>query len=64
MLFRSRKHLKAYQLLGDSAQDLNAGQLDAATWELYCRCRLIQDMISGMTDQYALDEYQILSATQ
>lgn len=59
-----RKHLKAYQLLGDSAQDLNAGQLDAATWELYCRCRLIQDMISGMTDQYALDEYQILSATQ
>jgi len=57
-----RKHLKAYQLLCDSAADLGAGELDAATWELYCRCRLLQDMISGMTDQYALDEYQILAA--
>ncbi len=58
-----RKHLKAYQLMCDSAQDLGAGQLDAATWELYCRCRLVQDMISGMTDQYALDEYQTLTVS-
>lgn len=57
-----RKHLKAYQLLCDSAADLGAGELDADTWELYCRCRLLQDMISGMTDQYALDEYQTLAA--
>lgn len=57
-----RKHLKAYQRLCDSAAALGAGDLDADTWELYCRCRLLQDMISGMTDQYALDEYQILAA--
>lgn len=57
-----RKHLKAYQRLCDSAAALGAGKLDADTWELYCRCRLLQDMISGMTDQYALDEYRILSA--
>lgn len=57
-----RKHLKAYQLLSNSAQALGAGELDTDTWELYCRCRLLQDMISGMTDQYALDEYQTLAA--
>ena len=58
-----RKHLKAYQLLCASAVELGAGALNADTWELYCRCRLLQDMISGMTDQYALDEYQVLAAT-
>ncbi|NLW04211.1 MAG: dGTPase [Pseudomonadaceae bacterium] len=58
-----RKHLKAYQLLCASATELGAGKLNADTWELYCRCRLLQDMISGMTDQYALDEYQVLAAT-
>lgn len=57
-----RKHLKAYQLLCDSAGDLGADELDTDTWELYCRCRLLQDMISGMTDQYAQDEYQTLAA--
>lgn len=59
-----RKHLKAYQLLCASADELGAGELNADIWELYCRCRLLQDMISGMTDQYALDEYQTLAATQ
>ncbi|AEF53190.1 dGTPase [Marinomonas posidonica] len=29
-------------------------------WELYFRCRLIQDYISGMTDQFAYDEYRAL----
>lgn len=28
--------------------------------EYYYRCRLIQDHVSGMTDQFALDEYQVL----
>ncbi len=28
--------------------------------ELYFRCRLLQDYISGMTDQFAHDEYQEL----
>ncbi|HLV48752.1 MAG TPA: dNTP triphosphohydrolase, partial [Aliidiomarina sp.] len=35
-----------------------------AVWELYYRCRLIQDMVSGMTDQLALDEYQTLTVTR
>lgn len=30
--------------------------------EYYLRCRLLQDHISGMTDQFALDEYQTLRA--
>lgn len=32
--------------------------------ELYFRCRLLQDFISGMTDQYAFDEYQTLLASR
>lgn len=30
--------------------------------EFYHRCRLIQDYISGMTDEFALDEYRLLMA--
>jgi dGTPase len=56
-----RKHLKAYQQLRDSAEELGAGQLPEDIWEAYCRCRLLQDMISGMTDQFALDEYKTLA---
>lgn len=55
------KHLKAYQQLREAAQDLGAGHLPADVWEAYCRCRLLQDMMSGMTDQFALDEYQTLA---
>lgn len=57
-----RKQVKSYKELCQSAPYLQAGFLDPATWELYCRCRLLQDMISGMTDQHALDEYQTLAA--
>lgn len=56
------KHLKAYQRLCDEAETLGAGALPPDVWELYCRCRLLQDMVSGMTDQFALDEYQTLAA--
>lgn len=35
---------------------------DADLWAFYHRCRLLQDMISGMTDQHAQDEYRALSA--
>ncbi|WP_404414825.1 dGTPase [Marinospirillum sp.] len=56
-----RKHLKAYQQLRDSAEELGVGQLPEDIWEAYCRCRLLQDMISGMTDQFALDEYKTLA---
>jgi len=55
------KHLKAYQQLRESAQDLGVGQLPEDVWEAYCRCRLLQDMISGMTDQFALDEFKTLA---
>ncbi|QEW06465.1 dGTPase [Nitrincola iocasae] len=49
------KHIKAYyQLYQQSVGDVDV-------WESYCRCRLLQDMISGMTDQYALDEFKTLS---
>ncbi|UJF18867.1 dGTPase [Vibrio sp. SS-MA-C1-2] len=30
-------------------------------WEFYFRVRLIQDYISGMTDQYAFDEYRAIN---
>ncbi|SFC41838.1 dGTPase [Marinospirillum celere] len=56
-----RKHLKAYQQLRASAEELGAGHLPEDIWEAYCRCRLLQDMISGMTDQFALDEYKALA---
>ncbi|GAB3028754.1 dGTPase [Bowmanella dokdonensis] len=52
------KHVSAYRL----ATDKYKGQPEETLWEAYYRCRLIQDMLSGMTDQYALDEYQELMA--
>lgn len=30
------------------------------SWAFYFRCRLMQDDISGMTDQFAYDEYRAL----
>ncbi|GGK00331.1 putative deoxyguanosinetriphosphate triphosphohydrolase [Pseudomonas matsuisoli] len=38
------------------------GLPDQALWEFYHRCRLLQDVISGMTDQHAQDEYRTLAA--
>ncbi|MEX6502639.1 dGTPase [Pseudomonas zhanjiangensis] len=35
---------------------------DRPLWEYYHRCRMLQDFISGMTDQHAQDEYRALSA--
>ena len=37
-------------------------EADRAAWEFYHRCRLVQDFISGMTDQHAHDEYRTLFA--
>ena len=48
------KHVAAYQLaVANISADDNA-------LELYYRCRLLQDFISGMTDHFAFDEYQTL----
>lgn len=35
---------------------------EKALWEFYYRCRLLQDVVSSLTDQAALDEYQVLHA--
>jgi len=35
---------------------------DPTLWEFYHRCRLLQDFVSGLTDQSAHDEYRTLSA--
>lgn len=52
----AKKHLKAYQVaLEPLQQNPNLDLL-----EYYYRCRLLQDNISGMTDQFALEEYQSL----
>lgn len=50
------KHVAAYHQLRQHPQT------ELELWEAYCRCRLLQDMVSGMTDQFALEEYQTLSA--
>lgn len=53
----SKKHLNSYQ----KAIDNLAGEPDHySAYEFYHRCRLIQDYISGMTDQFAYDEYRSL----
>lgn len=51
-----RKHLKAYQ---QALLPLEK-KPDFKLHEFYYRSRLIQDNISGMTDQFALDEFQNL----
>lgn len=59
LLFRRLpgKHVKAYK-----AHCAKLNEKDYEIWEMYYRCRLMQDMVSGMTDQFALDEYQVLHA--
>lgn len=54
------KHLRAYRdaLMPGSGNHQRFECRQAM--EFYYRCRLIQDLISGMTDQYALDEYREL----
>ena len=46
-------YLKAVSLLDKGAENYTC-------LEFYYRCRLIQDYISGMTDQFAYDEYRML----
>lgn len=63
----SGKHIKAYR---DALDDLSAfkkafadselAEIPDVAWEFYFRCRLILDYISGMTDQFAYDEYRTL----
>ena len=52
----ANKHLKAYLQVLEPLRE----SADFVLMEFYYRCRLIQDHISGMTDQYALEEYRNL----
>ncbi|WP_102504604.1 dGTPase [Salinivibrio kushneri] len=63
------KHLRAYEIaMQRLEQEKNKPSdltylpynFDDDVWEFYFRVRLIQDYISGMTDQYAYDEYRNL----
>jgi dGTPase len=63
------KHLRAYEIAIQTLKqekDKPADppylpyDFDNDVWEFYFRVRLIQDYISGMTDQYAYDEYRNL----
>ncbi len=66
-----QKHLRAYQnaintlASADDSQEAIAflpfQDYDEDQWEFYFRVRLIQDYISGMTDQFAYDEYRSLN---
>lgn len=38
-----------------------ASESDVQLWEFYCRCRMVQDHVSAMTDHSALDEYKLLT---
>jgi len=52
----SNKHVQAYKL---AVEKYNCDMM----LERYFRCRLLQDYISGMTDQFAYDEYRSLKVS-
>lgn len=56
-----RKHARAYINALENPVDRAEGT--PQLWEMYCRCRLIQDYIGGMTDQFAYDEYKKLAVS-
>lgn len=51
--------IKAYHEAMKAHSD---GSADQPLWEFYYRCRMLQDFVSGMTDQLAQDEFRTLSA--
>ena len=53
------KHLRAY---AQALKALDPAAADFAHWEFYHRYRMLLDFVSGMTDQFALDEYRTLGA--
>ena len=58
----SNKYINSYITTLDNLKESNLGELEYNLYEWYYRARLILDFISGMTDEYALKEYQTLSA--
>ncbi len=57
-----QKHIQAYKKALE-AKHLSKLPLESPneSWEFYFRVRLIQDYLSGMTDQFAFDEYRAFS---
>ena len=55
----SGKHKEAYE---EAIESLQGETEDLPALEWYYRCRLVIDYMSGMTDNFVLDEYQCLSA--
>lgn len=59
-----KKHLAAYHLAVAEIATTPDNYNENNVLELYYRCRLLQDYISGMTDHFAYDEYQALVLCQ
>lgn len=59
-----KKHIATYlkTLEVKNTDKASNGAVSFEVREFYLRCRLVQDHISGMTDQFALDEYRTLHA--
>lgn len=55
------KYIKSYNKALENKENKEPQNL--LLWEFYFRNRMIQDHISGMNDQYALDEYRLLNVT-
>ena len=56
--FIGKRYIKAYTYSLDEIQEINSEELLIREWWL--RVHLIIDHISGMTDEYALQTYQML----
>ncbi len=55
----SKKYVAVYR---ETVAKLSEAEQAEPIFEFYYRCRLIQDFISGMTDQFAYDTYRALTA--
>ena len=58
----SNKHISAYIKAIEGLKKKKLKGLDYKLQEWYYRARLLIDFVSGMTDEYAIKEYQTLSA--
>ncbi|UTJ05712.1 dGTPase [Arcobacter roscoffensis] len=58
----SNKHISSYEKVIKKMNDQNIKGFEFRILEWYYRARLIIDFISGMTDEYAIKEFQELSA--
>lgn len=58
----SNKHINSYESTIKMLEEKNIKGFEYRIQEWYYRARLLIDFISGMTDEYAIKEYQELSA--